>query len=266
MTIALCFLTIGDLTQPAMWEDFLGGGSDVRVYCHPKQPDAVVTPFLKGGIIAERVPTEHGRASLVDATLNLFRAAFADPRNEHFILLSESTIPIVALGEVTRELSGRAGMSLISYRIPKPGTEHFNRQRMLAPGCAFTPFFEHDQWVILSRRHVGLLLEKPLIACFGRMFAADEHYFLNVLAHHCGVKPAEIQNSRRTFVNWQEREVKETRDATGRVVKRTVHPKTYATLAASDVLAARGAGCWFFRKVTAACDVSGLANFVRPAT
>lgn len=262
MTIALCFLTIGDLTQPAMWETLLANGGAANVYCHPKHPETVSTGFLKAGIIAERVATEHGRASLVDATLNLFRAAFADPRNEYFVLLSESTIPIMTFAEVRRELAARPGTSVISYRIPKPGSEHFERQKKLAPGCAFTPFFEHDQWVILSRRHVAQLLEKPLLACFGRMFAADEHYFLNVLAHHCGVKPAEIHNARRTFVNWHERQVKEVKDDTGRVVKRTVHPKTYDALTAGELRAARDAGCWFFRKVSASCDCSGLTNFV----
>lgn len=262
MSIALCFLTVGDLSQPFLWEAFLARANGAAVYCHPKQPEAVSTGFLRAAIISERVPTAHGRASLVEATLNLFRAAYADSRIEHFILLSETTVPIVAFAEVERELSRLRGKSLISYRIPKPGSEHFARQKMLAPGCVFTPFFEHDQWVILSRRHVALLLEKPLLDCFGRVFAADEHYILNVLAHHCGVTPNEVLNGRRTFVNWKEREVKEVRDETGRLIKRTVHPKTYDTLAASDVLPARSAGCWFFRKVSASCVCSPLHDFV----
>ncbi len=262
MTIALCFLTIADLSQPAMWDAFLAGTGDATFYCHPKNPDQIATGFLKDGIIVERVATAHGQASLVDASLNLFRAAFADVRNEHFILLSETTVPIVPFADVARGLGGLAGKSLISFRIPAQGTEHFRRQAALAEGCHFTPFFEHDQWIILSRRHVGLLLEKPKLHCFARMFAPDEHYFMNVLVHHCGMRPDEVLNRRRTFVNWKERQVKEVRDEKGRLVRRTVHPRTYDALTSSDVLEARGAGCWFFRKVSQGADCGGLVNFV----
>jgi hypothetical protein len=262
MTIALCFLTVGDLTQPALWEAFLSRGPAATVYCHPKFPEAIATPFLRAGIIGERVPTRHGSVSLVEATLNLYRAAFQDSRNTHFILLSESTIPIVPLDEVARGLSACEGKSLIPFRIPKPGSEHFARQKSLAPGCAFTPFFAHDQWVILSRAHVALLMERPLLSCFGRMFAADEHYILNALVHHGRVTPADVENRRTTFVNWKDNEVKEMRDATGGLLRRTIHPKTYGTLSAGEVLAAREDGCWFFRKVNASCDCGDLAGLV----
>lgn len=53
MTIALCFLTIGDLSQPAMWEAFFAKSGEATVYCHPKKPDEVSTGLLKDGIIAE---------------------------------------------------------------------------------------------------------------------------------------------------------------------------------------------------------------------
>jgi hypothetical protein len=263
MTIALCFLTLGDLSQPVIWEAFLAEAGGVSVYCHPKHPEEVSTDFLRRGIIADRVATAHAQVSLVDATLNLFRAAYADARNQHFILLSETTVPIVTLADVERDLSGLPGKSIISYRIPASGTEHFRRQAALPADCRFDPFFEHDQWVVLSRKHVSLLFEKPKLQSFARMFAPDEHYFMNVLAHHCGVRPDEVQNRRKTFVNWKEREVREVKNAAGQLVKRTVHPRTYDSLTSSDVLQARGMGCWFFRKVSRRADCGGLLNFVR---
>ena len=262
MNFALCFLTVGDLSQPAMWEAFLDGAGSASIYCHPKHPADVATGFLRDSIIGERVATAHGHVSLVEATLNLFRAAYADHRNQHFILLSDSAVPVVAYADVERDLTGLAGKSIISFRIPAAGTEHFRRQSALPADCRFPPFFEHDQWVVLSREHVSLLLEKPQLQDFARMFAPDEHYFMNVLAHRCGMKPDEVLNRRKTFVNWKDREVKEVKDAAGRLVKRTVHPRTYDSLTSSDVLQARGMGCWFFRKVSRNADCSGLLNFV----
>jgi hypothetical protein len=262
MTVALCFLTVGDLSQPQVWEAFVAGAAGATVYCHPKMPDDVSTAFLREAIIDDRIATEHGRVSLVEAALNLFRAAYADPRNSHFILLSETAVPIVPFAEVERELSMLQAKSLISFRIPEPGSEHFARQKALPMGCSFNPFFEHDQWVVLSRQHVALLLEKPKLSWFASMFAADEHYFMNVLVHGFGVTPADVPNRRKTFVNWKDREVKEVRDPSGRLVKRTVHPRTYDTLTSSDVQAARQMGCWFFRKVSRSCDCSALLSLV----
>lgn len=262
MTIALCFLTIGDVTQPAIWKSFLAGASAARVYCHPKMPEQVGSEALRNGIIGNLVPTQHGTASLVDASLNLFQAAYKDGVNEHFILLSDTAIPIIRFADIATELSGNKGKSLISFTVPPPGSEHFARQRSLPQGCVFNPFFKHDQWVILSRNHVEMLLSKPKLDCFASMFAADEHYFLNVLAHACGVLPKDVLNRRKTFVNWAERVVKEENDSSGRLLKRTIHPKTYTALSSSEVLQARGAGCWFFRKVSKDCDCSGLVNFV----
>jgi hypothetical protein len=262
MTVALCFLTIGDVTQPALWSSFLAGAQDARIYCHPKDRDAISSEFLCGRIIGNLVPTQHGTASLVDASLNLFQAAYEDPSNEHFILLSDTAIPIIRFADIASELAGNKGKSLISFMVPPPGSEHFARQSSLPPSCVFDPFFKHDQWVILSRNHVQMLLGKPKLDCFARMFAADEHYFLNVLAHVCGVLPKDVLNRRKTFVNWAERVVTEKKDASGSLLSRTIHPKTYTALSSSDVLQARGAGYWFFRKVSRDCDCSALANFV----
>ncbi len=262
MTIALCFLTLGDVTQPRMWEAFLARAPEARIYCHPKIPAEASRGFLRDGIIRDRVETQHGGISLVDASLNLFRAAFEDSRNTHVILLSETAIPIVPFAEIEGELGRSEGLSYISFNVPAPGTEHFLRQRALPKGCHFSPFFQHDQWLILSRRHVELLRDKPKIACFSRLFAPDEHYFLIVLAHVRGVPPAQVRNSRKTFVNWRDRAVKETRDLSGRIVSRTIHPKTYDTLSPGIVEQARGLGCWFLRKVSPACDCSGVVHFV----
>lgn len=202
MTIALCFLTLGDLSQTGVWNAYLAAASGVNVYCHPKSSLPLASTLLRQSVISERVQTAHGHVSLVDASLNLFRAAYKESGNQHFILLSDTTVPIAPFATVADGLARHAGQSQISFRIPGEGTEHFCRQYSLPSECQFTPFFEHDQWVILCRRHVEKLLEKPLIHCFERMFAPDEHYFLNVLIHHAGISMDEIINHRRTFVNW----------------------------------------------------------------
>lgn len=260
MKLAFCFLTLGDLTQPLLWHQFFEHSQNDQIVCHPKHPESVETDFLRSGIIDERVVTAHGTVSLVEATLNLLRAAYQQGDSQYFLLLSESTIPLVSRRAIANELARCRGRSIIPYRIPAPLSEHARRQQALPVGHGFDPFYVHDQWVILSRRHVERLLDKPGLAWFAGMFAPDEHYFLNVLVHACGVSVGEFINQRKTFVNWEQREVCERRDATGALIQRTIHPKTYHALTGAELAMARRQGCWFFRKVSAQCDCSRFSR------
>ncbi len=262
MSLAFCFLTIGDLTQPRIWELFFGESDQVGIFCHPKNPQDVSSRWLKRSIIENVVQTKHGDVSLVAATLNLFRSALNKAEYEHFILVSDSTIPIISLREIQSEVRSYRSKSLISYRIPTPGSEHFLRQNSLPGRMRLKPFFFHDQWVILSREHMQKLVERPRLDWFEKMFAADEHYFLNVLAHQCKVGPDEILNLKKTFVNWREREIKELKHFDGRVLKRTIHPKTYHHINPEEVKEARHEKMWFFRKISSQCDCRALEHLV----
>ena len=269
MKLAFCFLTRADLLQAALWQEFFAAGpaADFAIYCHPKEPDAVTSPVLAGRVIERRVLTSPAHISLVEATLALFAAAFrADDANEYFILLSESTIPIMSFGEIYAELGAAESCSLIAWQACLPGSEHYGRLSNIADGARFAnPFYSHDQWIVLHRRHVGALLEKSYLADFARVFAPDEHYFMNVLVHALRVPLDQLVNRRTSFVSWLDPEVRSTTDpATGRLLSRTIHPKTFTSLSAWDLFGAQNH--WFLRKVTASCDCSlALARVRSPA-
>src|SRR5262249_52461715 len=145
----------------------------------------VKSHFLAGRIISERVSTRHAHISIVDATLALFAAAYCDDaENQYFILLSESTIPIVPFAAICSELARCESRSLIPFSVPPPGTEHHARLQTIANNAIFAKaFYLHDQWIVLHRRHVAALLDRSALAQFARVFAADEHYIMNVLVH-----------------------------------------------------------------------------------
>jgi hypothetical protein len=257
MKIAFCFLTQGDLLQPALWQAFFATAPQGRcnVYCHPKTPAAVTSEILSGRIIRERVATRHGDISIVAATLALFAAALADDvDNQFFVLLSESTIPIVPFAPIAGELAYAGPRSFVSYSVPAPDTEHHLRLRQVAGGARFAAaFYHHEQWVVLHRSHVLGLLDRSPLAQFGRVFAADEHYVMNVLVHLRATPLEQFVNRRTTFVNWRDQETRvRSGEETGEAGWLTYHPKTYTTLSALDLSEARNA--WFFRKVTASCD------------
>ena len=191
MKIAFCFLTRANLLQAQLWNRFFEQADPGKytVYCHPKEPERVTDSILADRIIGNLVPTEYAHVSLVVATLSLFMTAYAaDPENEYFVLVSESTIPIIPFALVYRSLSGAGPRSLANFKVPPANTEHHRRLFSLQQPLRFqSSFFQHDQWIILHRRHVSLLNDFPLVEEFQRMYASDEHYFMNVLVHAKGV-------------------------------------------------------------------------------
>jgi hypothetical protein len=281
MKLAFCFLTLDDVYHPGVWEQFFSAAPPEHrtLYCHPKVPDRVVSPLLKDRIIAESVETSHGHISQVEAVLAMFRAAFHDdPDNEYFILLSESTIPIIPLVQIRAELVKTRQRSLIPYCVPPVNSEHHQRLRRVSNPALFDKaFYWHDNWVVLHRRHVAALLERSFLPLFDRVFGADEHYVMNILVHLLGVSTDEVISRKTTFVNWRDAERRINTDARTtqimlhtwktpemekaylanpdkiKPVIRTTHPKTYTVLTATDLEEARGT--WFFRKVATSCNL-----------
>ena len=266
MKIAFCFLTQSDVLHPGIWRAFFADAPADRfnIYCHAKTPGGITGSFLAGKIIREYVPTQHGHISIVAASLALFDAAFADDaENAYFILLSESTIPIVPFAVIRDELALCDARSLVSFSVPPPRSEHHARLEAVANNEIFTrAFYAHDQWVVLHRRHVEALRGRSYLTRFAQVFAADEHYFMNVLVNAQHVPLDQFINRRTTFVNWQEREIRRRiHRETGRILSETVHPKTYRSLSAADLETAEDA--WFFRKVAASCDCDVVLERLR---
>ena len=267
MKIAFCFLCIGDVSQPKLWTRFFASAPSERykVYCHPKELELVSTQFLRGGIINKRVPTRHGDISLVKAALNLFSTAYDDdPDIQYFVLLSESTIPILPFNQIYNIIDQQGARSIINYNVPPTNSEHHNRLLSVKEPALFsTAFFHHDQWIILHRRHVSKLLDHPSLTLFSNVFAPDEHYFMNVLVHVRDTALDEFVKHAATFVNWRDKTVKTyTNPETGQFIGRTVHPKTYYQLSGLDIVQALGAHYWFFRKVDPTCDCTFLSACV----
>jgi len=267
MKIAFCFLSIGDVSQPNLWTRFfsLAPHEKYRIYCHPKEPELVTSQFLRNGIVRNRVATKHGDVSLVQATLSLFSAAFHDdPKIQYFVLLSESTIPILPLDQIYKVVERQARRSIVNYSVPPPNSEHHKRlSSVTKPELFAKAFFQHDQWVVLHRSHVVKLLDQAPLSAFKYVFAPDEHYFMNVLVHLKCATLDEFVKHAVTYVNWQERTTKTHKDPiTGQVIGVTVHPKTYYRLSELDVGQALGANCWFIRKVDSTCDCAFLSASV----
>ena len=252
MKIAFCFLTRANLHQPRLWESFfLKSNGRHTIYCHPKFREDVTDELLVDRIIKNIVPTTYAHVSGVAASISMFLTAYADcPDNEYFVLVSESTIPIVPFDSVYQQLRQANGRSLIQYYAPAPGTELYDRLRerlsMIEPPSLFpSPIYAHATWLVLHRRHVALLYDYPAIEAFMRVNGADEHYFMNTLIHlkHCPV--GEFINKATTFASFREPEVARHFERNVKqelVTVETYRPKTYEHISADDLTEVRAAG------------------------
>ena len=174
MTLAFLCLSYGEPVHPAK---MLALARAHRLYLHAKHPERVGAA-LRPCVIAERVPTEWGRPSIVAATLALLRAALAEPRNERFVLVSGDAFPLCAAAAMGPALAAKdAGRGLSMFEV---------WPRADAPK---TGYIQTSQWWALTRRDAErALAAEPRFAAkferdFGkdRMRVLDEYYFLNLL-------------------------------------------------------------------------------------
>ena len=92
LKIALLFLTITDVYHEDYWLDFLRGNETrYSIYVHSKKQVSEGL-FFKKYEMAIKVPTEWERP--MKAQVALLREALKDPKNDKFIFLSETTIPL----------------------------------------------------------------------------------------------------------------------------------------------------------------------------
>lgn len=269
--VAFLFLTRAGLRAEELWADFFAEADPAHysLYAHTKE-EPPSSSLLARRRIAEAVPTEWGTISLVRATLALLRAALADEANASFVLLSESCVPLYPFARVRAELlaDGRAWLVhaptppwMIHQRGP---TREFLRWSSALQPLVPAPagLLKQAQWTAFSRPLAALFTDAS--ADFtrlweaDRLFAPDEHYFVNVAAHElrrrglapAGAAPAAcldryVTNRRLTYVEWAE-------VGNGRA------PLKMAAVSAELVRRARAEGCLFLRKVAPGADVSLL--------
>ncbi|KAJ1631418.1 glycosyl transferase [Pavlovales sp. CCMP2436] len=270
MKVAFLFLTRGGLHAEELWADFFRGVDPAQfsLYAHTKAPPPP-SSVLARWRIGEIVPTEWGSISLVHATLALLRAAMVDEANSKFVLLSESCVPLYPFARVHAELMKDERAWLMHSVTPPwmvhqkgPTREFLRWSKRLEPVVpAPASLLKQQQWMAVTRPLAQLFLQPgaDYTALWdGGLFAPDEHYFVNVVAHELrraggvpvGAGAAEVLdrvalNRRLTHVEW------------GQVGNGRAPLKLAAV---TDELAgrARAEGCLFLRKVAPGADLAQL--------
>ncbi|KAI4316235.1 hypothetical protein L6164_024234 [Bauhinia variegata] len=210
--VAFLFLTPGALPFERLWHKFFQGHEgrfSVYVHASKEKPVHVSRYFVGRDIRSE--PVGWGRISMVEAERRLLANALLDPDNQHFVLLSESCIPVRHFDFVYNYLLFTNVSFVDCFWDPGPHGNGRYIEHML-PEVEKKDFRKGSQWFSMKRQHAIIVMADSLyLTKFkhhcrpnmegGRNCYADEHY-LPTYFHM--IDPSGIANWSVTFVDWSE--------------------------------------------------------------
>ncbi|CAL1415123.1 unnamed protein product [Linum trigynum] len=211
--IAFMFLTPGQLPFEKLWEKFFNGHEgkfSVYVHASNNKPVHVSRYFVNRDIRSEQVIW--GKISMIDAERRLLANAMQDPDNQHFVLLSDSCIPLHKFDYVYNYLLYTNVSFLDCFYDPGPHGNGRYSEHML-PEVDIKDFRKGAQWFSMKRQHAMIVLADSLYYSKfrdyckhgmdgGKNCIADEHY-LPTFFHM--IDPQGIANWSVTHVDWSER-------------------------------------------------------------
>ncbi|KAH6801583.1 Core-2/I-branching beta-1 [Perilla frutescens var. frutescens] len=210
--IAFLFLTPGALPFEKLWDKFFQGNEgrfSVYVHASKDKPVHFSRYFINREIRSDTV--EWGKISMVDAERRLLANALKDLDNQHFVLLSDSCIPLRSFDFVYNYLM-YTNVSFVDC-FEDPGPHGSGRYiKYMLPEVEKKDFRKGAQWFTMKRQHAIIIMADSLYFrkfreyCKpgmegGRNCYSDEHY-LPTFFHM--LDPTGISNWSVTHVDWSE--------------------------------------------------------------
>jgi len=235
--IALCFLIIDCIHHEELWYRFLEkiDRRKYTIYIHYKENKPLA--YFESYKLSHCVETSWGDISLVHAQNLLLQEALKDKKNEHFIFLSGSCIPL-------------KHFEVIYHRL-HPSYSYFSNcpEDQLFPRCDHALNYidkkyvqKASQWCILNRKHATLLIKNTdYLDWFD--IVPDEHAYITKLyvdgLKHELVLTLNTQNVATTFANWEDSML-----------------KNYSSISQNELNGLLASGHLFGRKFNKECDLS----------
>ncbi|KAL7590854.1 glycosyltransferase BC10 [Lactuca sativa] len=210
--IAFMFLSPGSLPFERLWDKFFQGHEgkfSIHIHASRVKPVHSSRYFQNREIRSDKV--DWGKISMVDAEKRLLANALKDPDNQHFVLLSDSCVPLRGFDYVYNYLIYTNISFIDSFEDPGPHGSGRYSNRML-PEVEKKFFRKGAQWFTMKRQHAIIVMADSLYytkfrdycrpGMDGRNCYADEHY-LPTLFHM--FDPHGVANWSVTHVDWSER-------------------------------------------------------------
>jgi len=236
--LAHLFLIREGLNHEIVWERFfLHHEETYSLYVHAKWPNSVKSRWLQRNLIEDHCDTEWGSVSIVQAELQLLKAALRTKDNRFFLLHSESCVPLRPFGEIYEELF-RIDRSWIHYH-------RGNMRRYQGVNQAVIPkrhFLKSSQFFCLTRAHAELLVKRLDLNNWKECYCADEHCVASTLSEYGELDKCVKRDL--TFAHWPQQ---------------SRSPITFSNLSYSELKLFRTTPALFARKFAIDSDI---ANFI----
>lgn len=160
--LAFMFLTRGSLPFEMLWDKFFHGHEgrfSVYVHASKERPIHVSRYFVNQDIHSEKVIW--GKISMVDAEKRLLAHALKDPDNQHFVLLSDSCVPLYRFDHVYNYLMYTNISYVDSFEDPGPHGNGRYSEHML-PEIEMSDFRKGAQWFSMKRQHALIVMADNL--------------------------------------------------------------------------------------------------------
>ncbi|XP_042031693.1 glycosyltransferase BC10-like [Salvia splendens] len=210
--IAFLYLTPGALPFEKLWDKFFQGHEgrfSVYVHASKDKPVHFSRYFINREIRSSSVGW--GKISMVDAERRLLGHALKDPGNQHFVLLSDSCIPLRDFDFVYNYLMYTNVSFVDSFEDPGPHGSGRYSENML-PEVEKRDFRKGAQWFTMKRQHAVIVMADNLYYSKfrdycrpgmekGRNCYSDEHYLPTFFYMF---DPVGVANWSVTHVDWSE--------------------------------------------------------------
>lgn len=242
--VAFLFLTRGDINQPLVWRDYFNSTlGRTCIFAHVKEPKELSEDsILKDHLIAERVETTWADISLVSATLSLLRAGLRESDATHFMLVSESCVPVRPFEDLSYslQLDPRSRMRYESWaEMRKRDIVKAQRLEKLQNIRKELAFFQ-QQWMLLTREDALCVTKTDHTSAFAETFAPDECYFATLLSMKGRNMRQHVANRATTWKRFDPAKS---------------HPQEYSEISLSAVAQIAESGCFFARKFSPDSDI-----------
>ncbi|PWA62475.1 Glycosyl transferase, family 14 [Artemisia annua] len=180
--IAFLFLVRDNLPLDFLWHNFFKNADpeNFTIYIHSKPGilfDKSVTKsaFFYNRQLRNSVEVGWGTPTMIEAEKLLFKAALDDPRNQIFVLLSDSCVPLYNFSYIYKYLisSPRSFVDSFIDATDDPREKRYNPE--MSPDIPEDKWRKGSQWITLVRRHAEVV--------------AYDHDVFPIFEKHCKRRP-----------------------------------------------------------------------------
>ncbi|XP_077253246.1 glycosyltransferase BC10-like isoform X1 [Tasmannia lanceolata] len=204
--VAFMFLTKGSLPLVPLWEEFFKGNQgfySVYVHSHPSFNEPVPdTSVFHGRRIPSKV-VQWGYFSMIEAERRLLANALLDFSNQHFVLLSESCIPLFNFSTIYAYITNSTVNFVHAFEEPR----HNRYNIHMKPQINLYQWRKGSQWFEIDRDlALEIISDHQLFPVFKKFCNSscyvDEHYIPTFVSMRFGERNS---NRSLTWVDWSKR-------------------------------------------------------------